>query len=97
MGERLYTSRLWVSVILSLGAIILGVGMVRGESSISNYMDLHRSEKVLEKTVANLQNSNAELNLEIHKIKESSSYAKKVLRDKYHVTESGEKIVFYGE
>jgi cell division protein FtsB len=97
MDERLYTSKLWLSLILGFGAAVLGIGMVRGESSIYNYFELRESREVLASTVAELEKENTGIAMEINKIKRSSSYARKVLRDKYHVTEKGERIVFFAD
>ena len=44
-----------------------------------------------------LETENANLAAEIERIKESKSYARKVLRDKYHVTDDDEKIVYYAD
>jgi len=95
MDQRLYTSKLWLSLILGFGVSVLSVGMVRGESSVFSYLELRKSQLLLEQTVGKLRDENGDLQLEISKIKNSSTYARKVLRDKYHVTEEGERIVFF--
>jgi cell division protein FtsB len=91
----MFTSRVWLSVILATGVAVLCMGMVRGETSISSYLELKRSRDVLRSAVENLEAQNTEIELEISKIKKSSSYAEKILRDKYHVVEEGESIVFF--
>lgn len=60
-------------------------------------MELQKSQGILEKTVHNLESENATLNQEIMKLKDSPKYAKKILRDKYHVTEQDENIIFFVE
>jgi cell division protein FtsB len=51
----------------------------------------------LQERVSELEAENASLSQEILRIKESKSYARKVLRDKYHVTDDDEKIVYYAD
>ena len=77
-------------------AMIL-IGVLRGQTSIASYFSLIKSKHILEETVQNLQNENEKLSEEITRIKESKSYARKVLREKYHVTEEGEKIIYYAD
>lgn len=81
--------------IATFGVVVLGV--TRGETSLSRYRQLKSSRAVLEKTVEALRQENAALTNEIGKLKESPAYARKVLRDKYHVTEPDEDIVFFAE
>lgn len=76
---------------------VLAVGIMRGESSVRNYFDMQKSREVLSATVGSLEKENAELSEEIQRLKQSPSYAKKVLRDKYHVTDEDEDIVFFAE
>ena len=79
----------------TIGVIVLGV--CRGETAFSRYWQLKSSRAVLEKTVDALRVENAALSDEIARLKESPAYARKVLRDKYHVTEPDEDIVFFAE
>lgn len=76
---------------------MLGAGMLRGQSSVEGYFELKESRGVLSETVERLRKENADLANEIMRIKESPSYARKVLRDKYHVTDPDEDIVFFAE
>jgi cell division protein FtsB len=71
--------------------------MVRGEHSVSTYFSLKESQKVMSVAVTKLKAENSKLADEIVKLKKSKNYAKKVLRDKYHLTEEGEKIIFFAE
>ena len=91
------TKKTWLSVPVLLGCLVIGVGMVRGESSFKGYFDLQKSRDVLKKTVEGLKAENAALGDEIMRIKKSPTYARKVLRDKYHVTDEDEDIVFFPE
>lgn len=85
-------------VILYVWATIaFAVGIFRGETSITRYLSLKDSEVVLTKAVTNLETENNRLEDEIFKLKKSKSYARKVLRDKYHVTETDEKIIYFAD
>lgn len=77
--------------------VVLMVGVVRGRSSIGTYFKLKASAGKLEAAVAVLESGNREMQEEIERIKSSKNYARKVLRDKYHVTDSDEKIIFFTE
>ena len=77
--------------------VVLMVGVVRGRSSIGAYFKLKESARKLEAAVAALEAENREMQMEIERIKSSKSYARKVLRDKYHVTDCYEKIIFFTE
>jgi cell division protein FtsB len=93
----MFTPQKFLFGLVGAGAVILNLGILRGESSIENYFELNESKKILLKTVENLEKENEVLNEEIMKLKESPSYARKVLRDKYHVTEPDEDIMFFVE
>ena len=80
-----------------LGCLVITIGMLRGESSIHGYFELKKSRDVLKQTVESIKAENASLGDEIMRIKKSPSYARKVLRDKYHVTDENEDIVFFPE
>ncbi len=97
MSFRRLAPRHWLATLLLSGALVLGTGMLRGESSVDGYFELKDSRQVLSDTVERLRKENAELSEEIIRIKDSPSYARKVLRDKYHVTDPDEDIVFFAE
>ncbi len=84
-------------VLLVWTTAIVVFGMFRGQSSLSLYLSLKDSEVVLSKTVAGLEKENIKLEGEIYKLKKSKEYAKKVLRDRYHVTDSDEKIIYFAD
>jgi len=86
-----------VSGILLFGAGVFAVGIWRGESSLRTFLALRGSKNTLTEAVGGLERSNEELSDEISRIKQSKSYAKRVLRDKYHVTDADEKIVFFAD
>jgi len=84
-----------LALLLLAGIGVIVSGMVRGSSSINGYFELKKSQLILSQTVTGLSQENNELSSEIERIRNSPSYAKKVLRDKYHVTEPDEDIVFF--
>ena len=86
-----------LGVLYIYATIVISIGVFRGETSIGRYFSLTKSRTILEETVNGLRSENARLTEEISRIKESKAYARKVLREKYHVTEDGEKIVYYAD
>lgn len=77
--------------------LVLGIGIVRGGYVIPDYLDLKESEQVLQSKVDELKQNNQNLGVEIERLKKSRSYARKVLRDKYHIVEEDESIYFFSE
>ncbi|MES2744242.1 MAG: septum formation initiator family protein [Bdellovibrionota bacterium] len=86
-----------VRLVYCLAVGVLLIGTLRGENSIFDFFKLRKSSDVLEATVDKLKSSNEDLSDEIRRIKGSPDYARKVLRDKYHVTDGNEKIIFFAE
>jgi cell division protein FtsB len=86
-----------VRIVFCLTLAVLIIGTLRGEVSIMDYFKLRKSLNLLEGTVEKLKADNLELSEEIRKIKSSPAYARKVLRDKYHVTDANEKIIFFAD
>ena len=70
---------------------------LRDFEKYTNYLKLSQSSQVLEETLEELRSKNAELKEEIEKIRNSKNYARKVLRERYHLTEDDEKIIFFSE
>jgi cell division protein FtsB len=85
--------KLWVFLAVS----VLIIGILRGEGTTENYIALGKSRDRLREAVAKLRKETEDLEEEILKIKSSKVYAKKVYKDKYHATESGENIVFFAD
>lgn len=85
------------TVLLGLGIVVLLMGLARGTTTVSGYYELKRSREVLKQTVASLQSETEQIAAEIERIRTSPSYARKVLRDKYHLTEPNEDIVFFAD
>ncbi|MCX6129842.1 MAG: septum formation initiator family protein [Proteobacteria bacterium] len=86
-----------VRVIYCLTLVVLLLGTIRGEGSVMDYFKLRKSLTILQSTVEKLKGENQELAEEIRKISNSPAYARKVLRDKYHVTDPDEKIIFFAD
>ncbi len=86
-----------VRLVYCLAVAVLLIGTLRGQNSIFDYFKLRKSQDILETTVDKLKATNEGLSDEIRRIKSSPDYARKVLRDKYHVTESNEKIIFFAD
>jgi cell division protein FtsB len=80
-----------------LAIFLLIVGIIRGEGGTDSYMALAKSRDRLKDTVSKLRKETDELEEEILKIKTSKEYAKKIYKDKYHATKSGEIIVFFAD
>ena len=92
LKEKKITQTLYV-----LSTIALLIATFRGETSLSDYYRLQESAQVLQGALDKMKTEIGQLELEIEKIKESSSYAQKVLRDKYHITDDNEFIIFFAD
>lgn len=77
------------------GVAVINFGIYNGESSVESYQELRTSQQELSQVVNRLKSENEVLQTEISKLKNSPSYAEKVLRDKYHVTGPNEEIIFF--
>ncbi len=86
-----------VTLFLVCAIALLHIGIIRGSSSVSGYFDLRESRDSLANTVDKIKAENLNLHEEIDRIMNSPVYARKVLRDKYHVTEDNEDIVFFAD
>jgi cell division protein FtsB len=83
--------------LLVMAGFVLVIGVFNGETSYSNYQDLANSRAVLEKTITDLKSENDKTQEEIIKLKNSKSYARKVLRDQYHIVDEDEEIIFFAD
>lgn len=86
-------TKVFTGIIIAFSAILL-VGIVRGSIDTLRYFDLKKSFNELKQATHNLRKENQEIELEVHKIKTSPQYAKKILKDRFHMTEDNENIVF---
>jgi cell division protein FtsB len=85
------------TIMLASTVLVLVLGMVRGDQTLLNYFRLLESRDVLAETVESLEKENEALRYEMKKIRHSPNYARRVLREKYHVTEPNEKIIFFAD
>lgn len=90
-------NRLGVIFISVFALLIVLNGIVRGSSGVMDYFKLIQSRDAMARAVNDLELENEALSDEITKLKTSKSYARKVLREKYHVTDENEHIVFFAE
>ncbi len=72
---------------------VLSMGVVRGQYTMKNYFELKKSYETLKSAVDGLKEQNEKLAVEIENIAASPDYARKVMRDKYHVTDDDEEII----
>ena len=84
-------------IILLFGTVVLLVGIWRGENSIAHSYHLQRSAEALRQHIAQLTADNKQLADEIKKLRNSKSYARRVLRDRYHLVEDDENIIFFAD
>ena len=96
-SRRIVNARMSIVLLVGFGVGVLALGTLRGENSVFTYLELRKRQKSMEKTVSDLEHQNKELSDEITKLKKSKSYVLKVLRDKYHVTDPDENIVFFAD
>lgn len=87
----------WLLLLVLAAAIVVSIGLVRGSSSFASHSALTQNRDVMRHTVQALKAENANLQQEIQRLVKSPSYARKVLRDKYHVTDQDEDIVFFAD
>lgn len=90
-------NRIGVITICVFALLVVLNGIVRGSSGILDYFRVQETRDTMAKTVENLEKENESLTEEITKLKTSKSYARKILREKYHTTEENEHIVFFAE
>lgn len=77
--------------------VVLVIGIIRGRSTVTRTYQLERSAEILREQINQLTMENKKLSTEITKIENSKSYARKVLRDRYHFLDRNENIVFFAE
>lgn len=92
-----FITKLAFAGLLIFGAVVLNIGIMRGDNSIRDYFELRKSREVMQKTIGDLEKENQDLDQEITRLKKSKNYARKVLRDKYHLTDPDENIVFFAD
>ena len=83
--------------LIIFGIVVLVTGIIRGRSTVTRTYQLERSADILREQINQLKAENETLSTEITKIENSKSYARKVLRDRYHFLDRNENIVFFAE
>ena len=83
-------------IVCSTLAILL-LGAVRGEHSWGEHRRLGHSARILQDTVTRLEGEIEILETQMAQIKASPIYARKILRDKFHMTDERERILFFEE
>jgi cell division protein FtsB len=68
-----------------------------GEQKIFSYLNLKKSFNQLTDIVLELEDKIEKVEHEIEKIEKSKEYVKKVLKDKYHITDTNERIILFSE
>ena len=84
-------------VLMFLTTLSLLIGLWQGGKTLGDYFELYHSKEVLVETIKNLEKDIKTTQTEILRIHKSDSYALKVLRDKYHVLEKNEEIIFFAD
>ena len=85
----------WRRLLIIYFFVVLINGLMQGGENFTNYSQLKKKRDVLSKAVGDLQKQNTKLNTEIERISNSSEYAKKVFKEKYHILEQNEQIYFF--
>ncbi len=84
-------------LLLVWAVLVLCVGIATGPTTISDYFELGKSRGTLESATHKLEREIDHLSQEIGKINASKAYARRVLRDRYHLTGANERIQFFPE
>ena len=92
--NRIKISKYLFSTLLMFASLVLVLGIIRGESSLSSFLDLSKTKKELELRVDDLKQQNKDLANEMERIQSSPMYARKILKDKYHLTDKDEQLIF---
>jgi cell division protein FtsB len=74
--------------------LVFLLGITRGNNNALVYYQLRDKKLSLQSRILEITKSNTTTTLEIARIKEFPEYARRNLKDKYHSTEKGEKLVF---
>lgn len=86
-----------VSYLFLIASLLLWANFFQGKTSFSDYLALQKSQGRLKEAVIALDEEIKLLEEEIHKLEVSKDYAKKKLKERYHLTESQESIIFFDE
>lgn len=82
-------------MIAAIGVLL--ISGFKGKSSVMDYFELLESRKSLQNSLESMKFEIKNLETEIERIRESPDYARRVLRDQFHVTEEHENIIFFSD
>lgn len=94
-SEESYTRQYIILSVLTICMLL--VGIIQGKISFADYWLLKEKRDLYAQKVKNLEEETQELELEIERVSYSKQYARKILREKYHLLEENEKIFFFSE
>ena len=87
---------IYISLCL-FGCFILATGILRGNHTWKNFRELQAKHSELELIQKDLAGKNSAIENEISLIKNQTSYAQKVLKDRYHKVTDDEEIIFFDD
>jgi len=79
------------------GCFILISGIFRGEQTWKNFSELKAKHAEIELIQKQLAQKNKQIKDEINLIKSQTTYAQKVLKDRYHKVTDDEEIIFFND
>jgi cell division protein FtsB len=79
------------------GCFILATGIFRGQHTWKNYRELQAKKVELVAIVEKIKASNLVVKNELDLIKNQKTYARKVLKDRYHKVNDDEEIIFFDD
>jgi len=83
--------------LVGLGLYSIILSTLRGGGELFDYINIQRSLSLLKQNISKLEKKAQNLEHEIFRIKNSREYAKKVLKDRYHLTDENESIMFFAD
>jgi cell division protein FtsB len=91
------SDRFFFKCLIFLTASLLAWGTFHGETSFADYFFLKEKRDLYKKKIQALEAETQSIALEIERVEGSEAYAKKILKDKYHVLADGEKVLLFSE
>ncbi|MCB9228166.1 MAG: septum formation initiator family protein [Deltaproteobacteria bacterium] len=89
--------RRMIRMMILAAILIIGLSTLRGNSGLMDYFELRHSRDSLQVSIETLESEIRYLETETERIEKSPDYARKVLRELFHVTEEDETIVFFAD
>ena len=90
-------AKVYLFLLLFCGSCLLLSSAFGENDFLIKYFKLQESRNILLETITKLEQETLLLEEEIHKIKNSKSYVHKILRDKYHLINEDEEIIFFAD